>query len=217
MALQTSIKNKITVNRATTLLDRSLDMLKENQVEYNGLKSNSASVDAKILSFDGMGLKLNSLSKQKRESEAKLYDFDSNSSQINKETRLMDRLIRETKGVFNDAYDVKSSFDGSSPSSDEELIEWREKYSEFESLVNDLKKKIGYPTTLNFEGGDDGENPLIPLIEEVKKMIAFMEREDLKLQVEVTPTVEVVENKEPIGVNPILIGGVLLGGYLLLK
>ena len=214
MALQNGIKKKINVNRFTTLLDSNLVMLKSNQSEYDSLKSNSDTINSKIMSFSAVGVNLRSHSKKKKESDDELISFDSSKSQIGKEARMMDSLTSQTKEVFKDNYNVKLSFDGSDDKA-KELKDWEDKYVEFESLVNDLKKKIGYPTNSSFDGNEDGENPLIKLIEEIQNMIEFMEAKELTETIKPTPPID--ESEPTVDNKPLIIGGLLLGGYLLFK
>jgi len=195
-------------------------MLKGEQNEYNTLKSASKELDNKILNFSAVGLKLNSLNKKKVSSKRDMLSFDSSKTQINKETKLMDSLISQTRDVFKDNYSVNLSFSGSKEKEESQAAQlkaWEDKYTEFESLVNDLKKKIGYPETSNFGGEDDEENPLIKLIEEVQNMVEFMESKGLDIAPP-KPTPTPIDETEPIpNNNPIIIGALLLGGYLIFK
>ena len=85
------------------------------------------------------------------------------------------------------------------------LKAWDKNYAEFEKLVEDLSKYVGYPLNFNADGGTEGENPLIPLIEQVQSITRWLESQE-----DLTPV------KEEPSIAPYLVGGALAMGALMM-
>ena len=88
------------------------------------------------------------------------------------------------------------------------LDSWKSSYSEFESLVDALEKKVGYKEEFANASGEgiDTENPLGTLIERLDRITEFIESEEYQNKLDDNKTKE-----QTNVVSPVLIGGLALG------
>ena len=88
------------------------------------------------------------------------------------------------------------------------LDSWTSSYSEFESLVDSLAKKVGYKEEFANASGEgiDTENPLGTLIQRLDRITEFIESEEYQNKLDDNKTKE-----QTNVVSPVLIGGLALG------
>lgn len=140
-------------------------------IELKEINSNSKTIQSEL---EEMGKKekeieskLDELKSSKDALTLKLKDKEVKISNLDKEKKVLERT-NNSKSL-----NIKS-LNG-------KLGAWESNYKEFEELVSSLEDFVGYPKYSNMEGDGvvEGVNPLIPLIERVKDITEFVEREQV--------------------------------------
>jgi|TARA_R110000744_G_scaffold380418_1_gene501140 hypothetical protein len=100
---------------------------------------------------------------------------------------------------------------------EDKLSTWKINYKEFESLVDSIETKVGYPTKkLSFDGEDSEVNPLRSLISRVESINKWIEENEPLKPIDDTPPKPTPEPVAQNVISPYLVGVLALGGLAVL-